>query len=175
MTELNASDLPHIEEIRRLKSRYCRMIDCRQWERLGELFAPDAKFEGFTIVSGQGSPSEFINELAKRLEGALTVHHCHTPEIRISSPDEAEGVWAMMNLVEWPHPVNLANFSGATGFCGYGFYEERYRRFAGAWRIAHMRLARTRFDPLIGGDRPQEHDPFRGLTGFTRPSAEWMS
>jgi hypothetical protein len=33
------------------------------------------------------------------------------------------------------------------GFYGTGFYEERYRWDGGQWRIAFLRLTRTRFEP----------------------------
>lgn len=47
----------------------------------------------------------------------------------------------MVDLTEWPHPVDLNNFSGATNFAG--FYEERYCRDSGRRRIASMRLPCT--------------------------------
>lgn len=172
MNKETVEDLLNIEEIKRLKSRYCRFIDSKQWGCLNELFAPDLELEGFTIIGGNGPT--FAAELAQRLEGAMTAHHCHTPDIRLTGPDVAEGVWAMMDLIEWPHPVDLKNFSGATGFYGTGFYEERYSRVSGQWRIAFMRLTRTRFEPLIHGARPLGFDVFAGRSGFIPPSPEWM-
>ena len=172
MTRETPGDLAHIEDIKRLKSRYCRFIDGKQWGRLKELLTPELQLEGFTIVGGNGAT--FVDDLARRLEASMTVHHCHTPEIGLTGPHIAEGVWAMMDLVEWPHPVDLKNFSGATGFYGTGFYEERYRWDNGQWRIAFMRLTRTRFEPLIHGARPPGFDVFAGLRGFTPPSSDWM-
>jgi hypothetical protein len=172
MTQEKTVDLVHIEDIKRLKSRYCRYIDSKQWDRLKKLFTPDLQLEGFTIIGTNGSM--FAAELAQRLEVAMTAHHCHTPEIKLTGRDAAEGVWAMMDLIEWPHPVDLKNFSGATGFYGTGFYEERYRWDNGQWRIAFMRLMRTRFEPLIHGARPSGFDVFAGLRGFTPPSPDWM-
>lgn len=165
-------DLADIEDIKRLKSRYCRFVDTKQWDRLADLFAPTLRLEGFTIIGGEGTT--FVAELARRLDTAMTVHHCHTPEIRLTGRDTAEGVWAMMDLIEWPHTVELRNFSGATGFYGTGFYEERYQRQDGAWRIAFMRLTRTRFEPLIDAARPAGFDVFAGLRGFMPPSTDWM-
>ncbi|WP_431015334.1 nuclear transport factor 2 family protein [Bradyrhizobium pachyrhizi] len=164
--------MAHIEEIKRLKSRYCRFIDSRQWDRLRELFTAEVRLEGFTIIGGNGTT--FVDDLARRLKGAITAHQCHTPEIRLTGANSAEGVWAMMDLIEWPHPVDLKTFSGATGFYGTGFYEERYHLDDGRWRIAFMRLTRTRFEPLINGARPSGFDVFAGLGGFTPPSRDWM-
>jgi hypothetical protein len=114
MTQEATVDLAHIEDIKRLKSRYCRYIDSKRWGRLKDLFTPNLQLEGFTIIGDDGST--FVADLARRLEAAMTAHHCHTPEIRLTGPNSAEGVWAMMDLIEWPYPVDLKNFSGATGF-----------------------------------------------------------
>lgn len=168
-------DLLQTEAIKRVKARYCRFIDSRRWDLLEGLLTPDLQLEGFTIVDGDGTAATFVDALAKRLDGATTVHHCHTPEIRLTGTGAAEGSWAMMDLIEWPHPIDLKSFPGATGFRGYGFYEERYRLVEGAWRIAVMRLTRTRFEPLVNGVRPQEFDLFEALHDFMPPSGDWMA
>ncbi|NKJ40480.1 nuclear transport factor 2 family protein [Rhizobium sp. SG570] len=172
MREEATVDLVHIEDIKRLKSRYCRYIDSKRWDRLKDRFTPDLQLGGSTIIDGDGST--FVADLARRLEAAMTAHHCHTPEIRLTGPNAAEGVWAMMDLIEWPYPVDLKNFSGARSFHGTGFYEERYRWDNGQWRIAFICLTRTRFEQLIHGARPSGFDVFAGLRGFTPPSRDWM-
>ena len=76
------------------------------------------------------------------LESARTVHHGHMPEIELTGPDSAAGVWAMSDYVEF------ASEGVPVGFRGYGHYHERYVKRDGAWRIAHMKLTRLRRDPL---------------------------
>jgi hypothetical protein len=171
MTKFTIEALADIKEIEFLKSRYCRMIDSKQWEGLPDLFSSEASFEGF----GGGlitSAPQFIARIAKLLGGSVTVHHLHHHEIRIVSATEATGVWAMMDYNEWPTPGVLRHVPEATGFCGYGFYEERYRLIDGSWRIEFMRLARLRLDPLVRGGH-ERIDLFE-TKGLISPSANWL-
>jgi len=72
------------------------------------------------------------------------------PEIEITGPDTATGIWAMFDYVEFPSE------QAPVGLRGYGHYHEHYRKLDGAWYIASMRLARLRVDPLSGpGASPQ--------------------
>ena len=50
--------------VRQLKARYCRFLDTKQWERLKELFAADARFDGFTSVPDGSDPTTFVNALS---------------------------------------------------------------------------------------------------------------
>lgn len=167
-------DLAHIEAIKQLKARYCRLIDSRAWSRLEEQFAPDAQFEGFRIVSEGVDAAGFVSELAAALGGSLTVHHCHTPEIQITGAGSAAGIWAMMDIVEWPEERPVAVSPSAIGFRGYGFYEERYGLIDGLWRISFMRLTRTRVDPITRSGRDPSYDPFSHLGDFTGPDPDWL-
>lgn len=80
----------------------------------------------------------------------------------------------MMDIVEWPRPGALARYPSADAFCGYGFYEERYRLYEGAWRISLVRLTRTRIEPLVNGVRDVQYDPHGGLKGYLFPSPDWV-
>jgi hypothetical protein len=74
------------------------------------------------------------------------------PEITITGDGTAQGVWAMLDIVEWPskgEPV---------GIKGHGHYEEEYVREQGEWRIRRLRLTRLRRDPLPGGLPPDVFD-----------------
>lgn len=171
MAHLSGDDLVHIKEIEFLKSRYCRAIDNKEWDRLPDMFVPDASFEGF----GRGiiSPtSDFVTHIAKLLDGAVTVHHLQHHEIRIVGSAEARGVWSMVDYNEWPGAGVLRHIPTAVGFRGYGFYEERYRRIEGLWRIEYMRLSRIRLDPVIR----TEGDCINAFErrGLISPSPDWL-
>ncbi len=171
MTRLTGDDLAHIKEIEFLKSRYCRAIDNKEWDRLPDMFVADARFEGF----GKGTitpTSDFVTHIAKLLEGAVTVHHLQHHEIRIVGASEARGVWSMEDYNEWPAAGVLRNVPSATGFRGYGYYEELYRRVEGRWRIASMRLTRIRFDPVIR-NAADCINPFE-RRGLISPSFDWV-
>ena len=90
-----------IEEIRRLKARYFRLLDQQDWQEVSEVFAPDAMIDvSSSTVSGSGqgvynSRDSFVATVARLLHGAVTVHHGHTEEIELTGADSASGVWAM--------------------------------------------------------------------------------
>jgi hypothetical protein len=132
-----------IEAIKQLKARYFRFLDTKDWTGFGSVFTLDAHLmvpEGDVDVTGRGAVVESISTL---LADVLTVHHGHMPEIEITGPDTASGVWAMFDYVEFPTSDGVR-----AGLHGYGHYHERYTREDGAWRISELRLSRIRIDPL---------------------------
>lgn len=144
-----------LEAIRQLKARYCRLYDTQQWARLKTLFLGDARVEGFTSVPDGARALDFIDAASLRLAGTTMVHHVHAPEIVLTGPDHARGIWAMNDYVQFPA-------GGEVGWQGWGFYEEDYARVDGVWRIAFMRIVRTRLDPLPPGHPapvPGRHAP----------------
>jgi hypothetical protein len=174
MKGLSVEDLLHIKEIEFLKSRYCRAIDNKEWDLLPQLFLENARFEGFGGIPSDATVSEFFARISKTLERAITVHHLHHHEISILEETRARGVWAMMDFNEWPEPgVALRSVPEAIGYCGYGFYEESYRRRDGIWRIEFMRLARIRRDPVFRDGRAGKPDPF-ARRGFISPRPDWL-
>jgi hypothetical protein len=145
-----------IEEIKQLKARYFRFIDTKQWRRLRGLFTDDAAFEG--LWAGGESPDEFVASLSRNLTEVTSVHHGHMPEIVITGPDTARGIWAMQDYLEWEPGTRGylgVKIPGQRGVFGYGHYEEEYRREGGEWKISFLRLTRLRIDPIIG-DRPPQ-------------------
>jgi hypothetical protein len=131
-----------IEAIRRLKARYCRLLDTKDWDGYRQLFTDDVTMD--TTASGGGvvtGADEFLAFLVHVLDGVVTVHQCHTPEIDLTSPTEATGIWAMEDLLR---------FADGTELHGFGHYHETYRKDADAddsgWRIASSTLTRLRMD-----------------------------
>lgn len=149
VTPQTLDDLLAIEAIRQLKAAYCRLLDTKQWRRLEALFTADATVAGFGSVPDGSGISAFIAGVTDRIGESVSVHHVHAPEIMLTGPDSARGVWPMVDYVE----LTGAAAKESRGWIGWGFYEEEYRREAGQWRIAFMRLARQRMDD-IGPDHP---------------------
>lgn len=140
-----------LEDIRSLKARYCRYIDTKQWDRLRGLFSTGARFEGFGSAPDGANADAFVRGVSTRLREAVSVHHCHTPEIVFFSDSRARAVWAMQDHLEWPQPIQLKEAPEARGFVGFGHYEEEYVLENGAWKMQFMRLTRLRIDPLPTG------------------------
>ncbi len=153
-----------IAEIRRLKARYCRLVDTKQWDRLKQVFAPDATVAGFASVPDGTTAEAFVAGIARTLAPAVSLHHVHEPEIVVTGPDAARAVWPMMDYVDFG---DTATGPAGRGWIGWGFYEEAYARIDGAWRIAFMRLARQRMNPLAA-----DHPP--AAPGRVAPDPDWL-
>ena len=92
-----------------------------------------------------------VASVRQALAEAVTVHHVHSPEITMLSPDEAEVIWAMQDRIVRGASKALA--AGHAGLTGYGQYRERcIRDESGQWRISHSELTRLQleFDGLTG-------------------------
>lgn len=148
-----AQFLLDVHLIHELKARYCRYLDTKQWDLMPDLFAADARFEGFGSAPTGADAAMFVSGLSTRLKDAITIHHCHMPEIAFTSATAARGIWAMMDYVEFPPGQVSKEAMGQRGFFGYGHYQEEYCKEGGVWRIAFARLTRMRIDPVAA-------DPF---------------
>ena len=133
-----------IEEIKRLKARYFRTLDQQRWDEFAEVFSADAHLEVPEGAVDERGRDAVVASVSGVLRGVRTVHHGHMPEIEITGPDTARGIWAMFDYVEFPVVEGADRF----GLQGYGHYAEEYVREDGQWRISHLHLSRLRVDPL---------------------------
>jgi uncharacterized protein (TIGR02246 family) len=127
-----------IEAIKQLKARYFRAMDTKDWDGMRQVFTDDVMVDttasGGDVVRGG---DEFMAFLSATLDGVITVHHGHTPEIELTSASTARGIWAMEDMLRWPDGTELH---------GYGHYHESYVRAGGEWRISETTLTRLRMD-----------------------------
>jgi hypothetical protein len=136
-----------IEQIRLLKARYFRLLDTKQWDEWKDCFTEDLAITVEMTRGEPGKPGEvlkqaqgregFVAALRVTLAEAPTVHHGHMPEITLTGPDTATGIWAMADIVAFP---------GSPVMYGYGHYNEHYRKEGGRWRIARLHLTRLKVD-----------------------------
>jgi len=136
--------LSDIEDIKRLKARYFRTLDHKDWEGFGEVFAADAHLEVPEGNVSEHGRAAVVASVSGVLAGVRTVHHGHMPEIEVTGADTARGIWAMFDYVEFPSPEGAPR----VGLQGYGHYTEEYVREDGQWRIKHLYLSRLRVDQL---------------------------
>jgi hypothetical protein len=142
-----ANDLVEIEQIKKLKARYFRNLDTKNWAEWRNVFADDLTVRVDVTVTRRGQEAvtpplpegadAFVAHMSDYLDDAITVHHGHMPEIDVTGPDTARGIWAMEDVVEMTDGRMLR---------GYGHYHEEYRRQGGEWRIASIHLTRLRLD-----------------------------
>jgi hypothetical protein len=128
--------------ISRVKARYCRMLDTKDWAGLSALLTED-----FVLDVSEGTSMPVIRgremalqQVQSSIGTARTAHHVHTPEIDLQG-DEAHVIWAMQDRVVWQSPRR-----GMISLTGYGHYHERYVRQDGEWKIAALRLTRLHID-----------------------------
>jgi hypothetical protein len=163
MTDADPARVADLVEIHKLKARYFRFMDTKQWDQFGQVFTADLKFYIESgPIPGDAEPTfdgrhALVSYLQASDPSKVTVHQGHMPEIEFTGPDTATGVWAMFDWVDDP------GRGGA--WQGFGHYHERYvREVDGRWRICEVRLTRLRVDrveprrPLrrVGIDPDQE-------------------
>ena len=139
-----AKQLLELEAIKRLKARYFRCLDNKDWEGWAKVFTEDATLEFDLAVSTLGRPGMpapklvgrevLVKEVSRLLAVSETVHHGHMPEIELLSDSQARGIWAMQDIVDYGHNV----------LHGYGHYHETYAKKDGEWRISSSHLTRIR-------------------------------
>lgn len=132
------------EAIRQLKARYCRYLDTKDIDAWRGVFTPDVAVKLDLAVSTGGadpmtSPEivgveQFVPVVLAGIAGAATMHHCHTPEITLTSATTATGIWAMADWLIYPDGRELH---------GAGHYHETYRKQDDQWYIASLHLTRT--------------------------------
>lgn len=146
-----AEALLAIEQIKQLRARYFQMLDEKDWPGYAALFTegavldfrgeiphqvrdPQARAElpgdAFLFNGGPAAAATF----EKHLADCVTVHHGHDPQVTLTGPDTATGLWAMWDCLDYGHEL----------FQGYGHYRERYRRVDGRWLIEELELTRLR-------------------------------
>jgi bile-acid 7alpha-dehydratase len=124
--------LENLEAIKTLKHRYWRCLDLKLWDEMAGCFTPDATVDyggGTYRFQGVEAILRFLRESLGRETGALGYHHGHHPEIELTGETTARGVWALDNY--------LFNAARKRGVRIAAYYDDRYLKADGEWRIAH--------------------------------------
>ena len=144
-----------IEDIKALKARYFRSVDLKDTALFRSCFTADATADYRGAATDPSSGLNAVPDTTERvLEGvaAITegvmaavanltsVHHGTMPEITILDDSRATGIWAMVDR------LRLKPGGPVSEMVGYGHYHETYRREAGGWKIASLKLTRIRVD-----------------------------
>jgi hypothetical protein len=152
MTGRTLGEMAEVEAIKELKARYFRHLDTKNWPEWRKVFTDDVVVRVDVTVSklneeGEATPlpeggDPFVAYISEFLSGVSTVHHGHMPEITLTGPDTATGIWSMEDIVGPP---------GGPTMRGYGHYFEHYRKQGGDWRIARLHIKRLRIDHTAPG------------------------
>ncbi|MBX9606608.1 MAG: nuclear transport factor 2 family protein [Gammaproteobacteria bacterium] len=137
-----ASNLEEIEQIKQLKARYFRLMDTRQWDAWRSCFSADivASYDGPPRLD-MTAPTDPItchgvDALVAGVSGlfvtARSIHQGYMPEIELTSPITAKGIWSMWDFIRSPKGT----------FQGWGHYHEDYVKEDGVWKIKRIKLTR---------------------------------
>jgi len=129
-----------LEDIKLLRTKYCRFVDSRQFRRMAEIMTTDCVLD-LREASGplgiESQPIHGCTAIIAQLEAFSDVdrllHIVTLPEIEFDG-DEATGVWRQETYVKNARP----DLPG----CGiaYATCHDRYRRTPDGWRISHVRV-----------------------------------
>ncbi len=144
---MDIQSLVDIAEIRELKARYCRLLDTEQWDRWAELFTPDVVIDiSDELKQGMGEPlihgrDAFVSQTRRIMSGSISIHQVHEPEIELTSPTTATGIWPMSDRTEFPDGIDAPGPFRLVE--GLGYYHETYEKRDGRWLITSSKLVRT--------------------------------
>ena len=126
------------EAIKQLKARYCRLMDTKDWVGLSAVFTDDVMMDttdsGGSVISGA---DDFLVFLIAAIGDVITVHQCHTPEIRDHVGDY--GDWDVGDGRHAPIP-------GWLGAPRLRPLSRALREDRGQWLIKASTLTRLRLD-----------------------------
>lgn len=134
---MKPDDLVEIESIKQLKYRYLRHLDLKEWDEIATCFVESATASyGGGAYSFEGREA-IIAFLRRSMDSRamLTSHKVHHPEIEITAPNRARGVWALEDTVV--HTELAVTVRGAA------FYHDEYVKVGGEWRILHTGYKRV--------------------------------
>jgi hypothetical protein len=144
------------DEIAKLKYRYVRALEERDWDRWADCFTEDATAQ-FMPAPGE-TESEVHHsraELREWVRGALDGVY---PVIRVSMPD-IEIIDARRARADWAQVERLAFAAGPLrDTTYYGYYHETYEKCGdGRWRVASVTMTRMRHDTTDRAGRSDVH------------------
>ena len=131
-----------VDEIRQFMAGYAYYADHKQFDKLAQLFAPEATF---TIYDPQGAqvmqmtgPKEIEDVITTSVGDATAIHHLFSFTTEVHSPVSASST---INMEDWIDGSTLK-------VRGYGHYHGEFAKVDGAWRIEKFVQTRLRTDVL---------------------------
>lgn len=135
------------DSLKRLKYRYARALDNKDWAGLRACFTDDLQFEVPSTGPQQGPDAAVDTLQSNFIAFAFTLHECSMPDLKLLNTNEAEGTWDIHTLTI---TTDAMRQTVPEKVHGYGRYLERYRKVGGEWRIAKLTLVR----------RFKDHQPY---------------
>jgi hypothetical protein len=123
--------LTDIEAIKKLKHRYLRLLDCKQWDDIKECLTVDVSASFYGGKMKFHGIDDLIGFFAEFLPATRISNHMgHHPEIEVTSESAATGTWSVQTYVI----DTQANIS----LGGVSIFHEEYAKVDGSWKISSM-------------------------------------
>ncbi len=128
-----------IEAVKQVKYRYLRALDTKHWDDFATTLAEDVTAD---YGKSMGTEHKFtdrdslVDFMRSSLPAnVLSEHRVNHPEITVTGPDTATGIWYLQDRVIMPDYDLM--------LIGAAFYHDRYRRTADGWKISETGYQRT--------------------------------
>ena len=128
-----------IAQIEQVKYRYLRALDTKNWEAFAATLTPDvvAEYGASRGKAHQFTDRDAVLEFLRESLNAdvISEHRVTHPEITLTGPDTATGLWYLQDRVIVPrHDFMLI---------GAAFYNDEYRRTDEGWKMSATGYERT--------------------------------
>ena len=136
--------LEDIEDIKRLKHRYCALCDAGyDADGLAELFVENAIWDGQELGRSEGKEQirEFFRRAPERLPFAI--HMMLNPIIYVNA-DQATGTWYLFQTCTYAGESDQAVWGSAR-------YDEKYVRTSDGWKFQDLKLTSHFWTPFDQG------------------------
>jgi len=125
-------------EIQDLMNRYAQVVDFRDWERLGEVFAPDATAD-YTPTGGPSGPHRDVMAWLDRALAPWPVNLHAVTNLTI----DFDGAQGAASRCYFTAPMAAGPVGAQVALINGGYYDDRLVRTEAGWRIAHRTCTTT--------------------------------
>lgn len=145
--------LSAIEELKQLKARYFRGVDCCDGDLVRGVLAKDCVLDYVGCFTDPASGKDFIPAMNVVLRGRdawlsdglsrfgiVSVHQGYNFDVEFDSDTTAKGIWSMTDRLYFPPGGELVSATG------YGYYFDTYEKIDGVWLLKTTRIKRIRVE-----------------------------
>lgn len=130
--------LEALEEIKALKHRYFRAMTDSDHALLETTLTEDvvtSYSDGEYVFEDRDALLRFLIDSHDPERKVIAYWMCGMPEIELQSPTEATGIWAFYHHFFMPEQHHVDQM--------FAYYDDRYRKDDGVWRIAYTGYRRV--------------------------------